>query len=363
VINHCQFKQDENGRSYIETPEIKAKYSLNGKNVFEIGLGKMYEHMVLAHELIHLNHYIQADNKNKAEKRFGGESATALKTVSELKDPTKYPELLPPRYGSRDIFRNKEERKTVWGGGKGAKTDDDISELSLRLEAGLNPRYIYQESTGSFLESPGNLINSANLNADKIALSDFLQQMPYSSQPITQITRGEDFLKYTPLSILKEFYPLTKDQQRAELKKDSLPIDQKKELASKRLHRSILSLIAKRLRYEGELDNVHEDPPVFGQLRQETRALMKKDTNAYTRALGNVENVLQTIAKKFEVNHNQYSHEQLVGTMQSLLNENRSDLNISPTKVTSQIAATTFKRMLASKLNRKLMKEFIRYTS
>ncbi len=355
IINRSQFKQDDQNNYYIELPEIKAKYRINKRNVFEIGLGKTYEPMILAHELIHLNHYIQADNKTKALERFG--TGIEPKTAERLQNRSKYPELIPLRIGRDDIFANKEERKTVWGGGIKAKTDDDISELSLRLEAGLNPRYIYQNPGDAFLESYDNLINSVGLNKNKIELSDFLQQMPYSDiSKLKNIKGSREFIRYTPVDILNEIYPKSESGNK-QLQK------------TERLHRLMMAQFAPK---GYNANNLNEIPTHLEQntLLNKTKYFMKTDPDRYKRAIKSVQEqkldkIKEYIRKKYKTQCESLTDDQILETAKVLLNnhittdfqrDGLEKFKIDSSKVTKNLYLN---KVMNHKINRRIFKDFI----
>jgi hypothetical protein len=368
-IDLGQFKLDSRGY-YMNLPEVKSRTRVSNQDAFEISPGRTPLHIALGHELVHFNHFIEIDGKldkygqPKVNRSDGNQPAGREATGNyAVRDRFKYPELEAARVGYSALFENAEERKTVIGKGRNSKSPDDgISEMSLRMEAGLNPRYIYQNQMprSSFLESADTVrqvIGDRNYQ--------IMAQLPFKNfaLPARGSAQEEHFLRYTPLNILREISPLDKKQQFASVSGTGpLTIkDRQQRLApEKRLHRNILSVMAKDIGYNGDLNNIHNYVRQ-NDFRNATRNFMKQNVDAYGKAINTVSsnNILQNIAAKFAKKQSTYNSDQIIGTMQSLLNDNRGDLKIQRVSSNGTVD-NNFKKILAAKLNRKLMKEFIR---
>lgn len=352
IINLKQFQQDRDGY-YMDLPEIKSRARAGNQEVFEIAPGRTPLHIALGHELVHFNHFIDAEQKGKSAKKFG-ESATP-KEVSNLKNRNKYPELMIPRIGSSRLFTNAEERKTVIGKGLSPKTrGDGISEMSLRMEAGLNPRYIYQgQRPGSRFFEPADTVRRVIGEDNFRQLRGRLPQYSGSLRP-TISAAEQDFFEYTPFSILREIYPY--QSKRVETSIGSVPI-RPGTPKDQRLHRIVLEKFAPK-------DLLDQTTYVRGIMRQ-NKDIAKNAHNAINdQKLHHITGkILKTLGLNDSLMDSAYNLAVGIYNNSSRIfggtrHQNISIVSTNLDRNTKELITNTLK----AKLNRMLLKRFIQYS-
>ncbi|EKE00844.1 MAG: hypothetical protein ACD_21C00266G0007 [uncultured bacterium] len=199
--------------------------------------------ITLAHELIHLKHYLEQEcqyeilisqkgipygeqqRKTQEELFFKACSdlSTAIKNipysiainririedvllssdplVQQLESQQRQqlieslPELQELRINMTELWPNLEERRTVLGSGSG----DDISEASIRHAAGMPPRYIYQNKEINFLENRATIekaLGKGDISFEGPPIEDL---RPYYLKPEEGVTTLSEL---TPFPIL-----------------------------------------------------------------------------------------------------------------------------------------------------------------
>lgn len=202
-INLNELKKDEHGY-YSALPEIKSHAVINGKDVFEIALGRTPLFMTLGHELMHFA-------KNIDKQQRGKERNIKYPRDIPIEKKSRYAIFNTPRLSSAPLMYQTDEYENVvgksWAPKNPQKTRDNFSELTLRMEAGLNPRYIYQ------IQRPGSRFFELADTVRQVIGDDNFRQLrgrlpQYSGSLRPTIPEAEqDFFKYTPFSILREIYP------------------------------------------------------------------------------------------------------------------------------------------------------------
>jgi hypothetical protein len=358
-IDLGQFQQDNNGY-YMNLPEISSRTRVSNQDTFEISPGRTPLHIALGHELVHFNHFIGIDGKTdkhgrpKVNRSDGNKPAG--RTVTEdyaIRSRFKYPELKASRVASSELFTNAEERKTVIGKGRYSKSPDDgISEMSLRMEAGLNPRYIYQgqQPDSHFLESADTVRQViGDRNYQRMMQLPFKQFVP----PAQGSAQEEIFLRYTPLSILREIYPLQKAQQLTSVSgTGALTIkDRQQRLApEKRLHNKLFSqaLPQNLTDLQKSLIGIFKiNPRAKDKAFSEIAPLLEQKAEKIAKSTGKDQNAVHR-AMTLEYN----SMIRTYGINSAQANLPQSSIKLTPKE----------QNQLRAKLSRMLFKRFIQYS-
>ncbi|MBR1735359.1 MAG: hypothetical protein IJ730_08005 [Alphaproteobacteria bacterium] len=171
-------------------------------NVYRISKILSPFYIIVAHELIHLKHFLDTCLRRDEAITYG--NALRIQDYNDLPDGLDLPELSEEHYFPIKALRreipwtNYEERRTVIG-----PDIDNISELSFRVVAGLPIRYIYQ--------GPGNCFCEMSSIIHKIVKQAFVE---YSIENIDKLISAlipdgylkdydhcEDISSYLPLKI------------------------------------------------------------------------------------------------------------------------------------------------------------------
>ncbi len=173
-------------------------------NVFRIAKMLTPFYVTIAHEFIHLKHFLETLLRKKCHMTY--EEAVTIETYNQItRNIESLPELREREYlVKREIpWSNFEERRTVVG-----PDIDGISELSFRIKEGLPIRYIYQGPDNCFYEEP-KILYTVVSEALSIAV-DKAENIVMDSLPKGYLSEdGMDFVKfstYHPLRIQLALY-------------------------------------------------------------------------------------------------------------------------------------------------------------
>ena len=255
---HNLFAKDLSEKDYLSIEPIKAMYDCMNDYKLET-LKKM------CHELYDTRRY--GDNKNimpqKALDLFGKTNA--------LPDPIPVlPELKSREKNISHLWNNLEERETVVGTG--------MSELILRLDAGLPIRYIYQVRGKYFFEDFDTVLQimqNANSSLEKEKLIDFInsdEHAPYFDTRSFRYLVDEELL---PNDLFVEYG--RPDDTKQQLQRN---IEPPKKSMPKSVLIKILSAIIKDFEAERFENVVHQLclGSSDNSIRQEIKNILKKKT-------------------------------------------------------------------------------------
>ena len=362
-INLNELKKDEHGY-YSALPEIKSRAVINGKDVFEIALGRTPLFMTLGHELMHFAKNIDKQQRGKERKiRFPEDMQGA--------ERSRYPIFNTPRISSTPLMYQTDEYENVvgksWTPKNLQKTRDNFSELTLRMEAGLNPRYIYQgQQPGSRFFELADTVRRVIGDDNFRQLRGRLPQYSGSFRP-TIPAAEQDFFEYTPFSVLRELYPLHKAQQRYLISgtgSDTIK-DRQRRLAPERLHRILQNQIESKYNVAtqsyNEINDIMRQHPVIAN-------------NAFNDTLGALKRAAQKLARTNNTNEdaiyrymvNEYNNRgRRILDFQPFTENSSAPPSFtsgSPPPPPSAPIDNNLKAQLRAKLNRMLFKRFIQYS-
>ena len=198
---------------------------LGDTRVFQVANAYSPFYIVIAHELIHLKHFLEACSKKTGSLAYGiaikvdkyalVQNYQEIKELPELQELVLLNKVLDEIYPDtsetkiklkskvklwtiNNLIRtipwlNYEERRTVLG-----PDIDGISELKIRLENDLPIRYIYQTGTNPFYESE-EVVHSILEQAGIKDIDNALQRVtpPY----IDNASKCKDHLGYAPITV------------------------------------------------------------------------------------------------------------------------------------------------------------------